>query len=408
MAEFLVIGQHYSPLAKKIKERGDHYVLLQDSSIRFSSRADPDRTLEVGFKDLGAVLELTDQYSGRADGVVSLYEQYVLPLAYIADKLALPGLSISAAQACTDKLLMRQQFSQSPEPISPAFTEVEDESSLLEFAKENGFPLILKPVHLSKSLLIARCDSEQELIDNYRHIKERLASVYSKYAAARQPKLILEQFMEGPQYSTDAFVDGAGNIAMIDNVTALQTGYDIGYDDNFTYSRRFDNKIEDALKNEILRVSALGIKALGITNSAAFIQLVLTQDGPRIIEIAARIGGYRERMYRLSKGIDMLGNVLTTALGEGVNVSPTKNQPCIALELFPQHSGTFKGITQEDRLRSLPSLNYLSVKAAAGSYVGKSSEGYKMTAVVILHNEDQDQFEKDLDFINKNVRVETD
>jgi hypothetical protein len=113
-------------------------------------------------------------------------------------------------------------------------------------------------------------------------------------------------------------------------------------------------------------------------------------------------------MYRLSKGIDMLGNVLTTALGEGVNVSPTKNQPCIALELFPQHSGTFKGITQEDRLRSLPSLNYLSVKAAAGSYVGKSSEGYKMTAVVILHNEDQDQFEKDLDFINKNVRVETD
>lgn len=49
----------------------------------------------------------------------------------------------------------------------------------------------------------------------------------------------------------------------------------------------------------------------------------------------------------------------------------------------------------------------MTIKAEPGQFVGKSSDGYKMTAVVILHNEDSEQFEKDLDFVNNNVCIVT-
>ncbi|MDO4987254.1 MAG: hypothetical protein Q4E46_03010, partial [Candidatus Saccharibacteria bacterium] len=58
-------------------------------------------------------------------------------------------------------------------------------------------------------------------------------------------------------------------------------------------------------------------------------------------------------------------------------------------------------------LEQLQSLEYLSVKPAPGAYIGKSSDGYKMAAVVILHHSDAAQFNQDLDFVNRNVHVIT-
>ncbi|MDB5160641.1 MAG: biotin carboxylase [Candidatus Saccharibacteria bacterium] len=407
MAKFLILGQNYSPLVGKIQARGDDYILLQDSSTQFSSKIDVSRCIKVDFKDPASAIETAGHLRGEIDGVVTLYEQYVLPLARIAHSLSLPAPDIQTAEACTDKLLMRRRFAAADEQISPAFAEVKDEDSLLEFAAAHGYPLIIKPVHLSKSLLIMRCDSKQELIENYRNIKRQIGEAYSKYAVARQPQLLVEEFMEGPQYSTDAFVDADGRIHMIDCIARLQTGHDIGYGDNFIYSRQFSDDLAAELRQQIFHVSAMGISALGIKSAPAFIQLVLTKQGPRIIEIAARNGGYRERMYQLAMGIDLLGNTLELALGHGVNIRPVKNEPCAVLELFPKKAGIFAGIRAEQELRALPSLQYLSIKATAGSPIGKSSDGYKMTAVIVLHHQDRGQFAHDLEFINRNVFVET-
>jgi hypothetical protein len=73
--------------------------------------------------------------------------------------------------------------------------------------------------------------------------------------------------------------------------------------------------------------------------------------------------------------------------------------------MFPKNPGIFAGIENEEKLKELPSLNYLSTKVKIGEFIGKSSDGYKMTAVVILHNSNIKQFEADLNFINNSVYI---
>jgi hypothetical protein len=142
-------------------------------------------------------------------------------------------------------------------------------------------------------------------------------------------------------------------------------------------------------------------------SSPAHIEIIMTKDGPRIVEIGARNGGYRERMHRLANGLDIPAIALQLVFGQKPQINVTKNEPCAVLELFPKKSGTFVRLENEEKLRQLPSLAYLDVKAKPGQYVGKSAEGYKMCAVVMLHNSDADQFGRDLDFVNQSVYVVT-
>jgi hypothetical protein len=112
-------------------------------------------------------------------------------------------------------------------------------------------------------------------------------------------------------------------------------------------------------------------------------------------------------MHRLANGIYILNAALALAYGEQPNVTATKNEPCTVIELFPKTPGIFKGIANEDKLRALPSLHYFDIKPHPGDFVGKSSDGYKMCAVVILHHKDYAQFIEDKAFLDHNVWVIT-
>jgi len=341
------------------------------------------------------------------DGVLVIYESYVHKAAMIADHLGLPGLPIEASKACTDKAIMRQKFSDADIELSPDYCVVNREDQLLDFAKNHDFPLILKPANLVKSLLVYKNHNEQELLANYENMKELIGPTYKKYAPNQKPKIIVEEFMEGSIHSVDAFIDKEGTPHILNQVVDYQTGYDIGHDDNFHYSRMLPSRLDKKTITEIQETAAAGCMALGMKSSPAHIEIILTKKGARIVEIGARNGGYRERMHGLANNIDMFRNTLLIALGEQPNTEASSNYPCAVLELFPKSSGKFKYISHEKDLRKLSSLNYYSVKYTIGDYVGKSSEGYKMAAVLILHNRDIYQFNQDLSFINNYVAVIT-
>ena len=174
------------------------------------------------------------------------------------------------------------------------------------------------------------------------------------------------------------------------------------YTDNHNHTKHYSS---DAKMSAIELIDAC--KALGMKSSEAHIEIIMTKKGPRIVEIGARSGGYRERMYRLAYGIDITGNTLALALDEALDIKPRKREPVAVLELFPKIAGKFVGIKNEKALKGLASLKYLSIKASPGDYIGKSSEGYKMTAVIVLHNKDLAQFKRDLDYVDNEVRIET-
>lgn len=407
MSHILVIGQKFSSLTAYLLEKGHTYTFLQDiTKTKFPDKKFKNRVV-ADFSSKESLLATVDTLKIAPDAVLATYENYILAAAWVAEHLGLPGMPVSAAEACTDKFLMRSLFDKAPEKISPGFATVTSKDDIFRFAKAHSFPLILKPANLAKSLLVTKNHNLEELIANYEKSTALLEGIYKKYAPARTPKLIIEEFLEGSIHSVDAFVTSEGTPYVLNEIVDYQTGYDIGYDDNFHYSRILPSKLSLKDQAALRHCAEVGIVALGMKSSPAHVEIIMTKDEPRIVEIGARNGGYRERMHALANGIDITGAALSIALGKTPNIQATKHDSCAVLELFPKTAGIYKEIRHYEELLALPSTRYTSIKAKVGSHIGKSADGFKAALVLILANHDSKQFNKDLEFINRHVQVIT-
>lgn len=405
----LIVGKSFSGIKSYLENHSHTYTVLQDEfATKFPDKKFKNRRV-TQFSDISEILATTDKIHADhpIDGVVTIYESYIMTAAQIAKHLNLPGLSLEAARACTDKELMRRCFTNTPEKISPAFKALTSEDELVDFAANHNFPLILKPANLSKSLLVTKNTSLKELIANYRKSLSLIDKTYAKYAPGQTPKLIVEEFLEGPIFSVDAFVDISGEPHVLENVVDYQTGYDIGFDDNFHYSRILPSKLPQEDIDSIRHTAAVGCRALKMTSCPAHVEIILTKDGPRIVEIGARNGGYRERMHDLANDIDITGNALALSLNKPLDLKPKKNDAVGVFELFPKTPGVFEQINHLSELNELSSFRYISVKAKPGQFVGKAGDGYKMCAVIILANHDHTEFEKDRQFVQDYCTVTT-
>lgn len=407
MRHVLIIGKKFSEFVKYLEENGYEYTELRDvKSTKFPEKKFKHRVV-ADFSSREKLLAAVDSLPIKPDAVFAIYENYILPAAWVAEHLRLPGLPVAAAEACTDKYLMRSLFREAPAKISPDFREVRSWEEVQEFAEAHSFPLILKPANLSKSLLVTKSCDMAELLANYERTMAKIGEIYRKYAPDREPKLLIEEYLEGSVHSVDAFVDAEGVPHVMKEIVDYQTGYEVGYDDNFHYSRILPSRLSPAKQKQFLACAEMGCRALGMRSSAAHIEIIMTESGPRIVEIGARNGGYRERMYRLANGIDVTRNALRLAFGEMPEIKATKDEPVAVLELFPQKSGEFVELSARDKLEKLESLEYLAVKADPGKFIGKSSDGFKATAIIILHHKDAAVFARDLDFVNNNVKIVT-
>ncbi len=405
MAHILLVGSGFSGITKHLRAYGYDYTILKDgSATRFPNKQIPHRVL-CDFSSKQKILSTVDALDYRIDGVLTAYEQYVLATSWISEHLGLPGMAEQASKNCTDKWAMRQALQISDVRLNPDFAIINSAQDLSDFAARHSFPIMLKPANLVKSLLITKNDSIEELLANYRQTIEVIDKVYAKYCPTRQPLLIAEEFLEGKMYTVAGFADADGNIYTSDKIVDLKLARDIGHRDNFLYSRVMPTALDAKLQRDIIDCAKAGMVALGMRASAAHVEIILTSKGPRIVEIGARNGGYRERMYQLACGIDLTAASIDVALGKEPNIKSTKNESVAVIELFPKDNGKYSHITSSDEVNSLKSCTYFNIKALRGDYVGRAADGHKRCAIVILHNADKQQFTDDLRFVENNVKV---
>jgi biotin carboxylase len=407
MQEYIFIVGKADPLnaaAQAIRRAGFKVGIFQDSRIAIRSNADFDKLLQVDFKRPVPVSPDMVKDIPIA-GLLATYENYIVARSEIGLMLGLPVPSIETARCCTDKLLMRQAFRTQNQTLSPAFTAITSADDAIAFARTYRFPVIIKPANLVKSLLITRCDTEQALVESVEHA---LADIQRLYAAnnvyGREPQLIIEQFMEGELYSVAAFADTDGEIHMSPGITALVGAQQIGHNDNYLYKRTLPAVIDDALQDKMFRVAREGSKALGLRSTAAHIELIHTNNNEvKLIEIGARIGGYRPRMYRLSYGIDLYETELAVATGKPLTDSGVKMRGHTSVyELFPDAEGKFDHLAPQDTVDDLGTIAHsINLKLHRGEQCGPAKDGFKAVAVIIIHDSDASKFASKIATVEK-------
>lgn len=379
-----------------LKDKEENYRYPENVTHVFEFDFSSKETVQEGLKQI-------EQF--EIIGLESQYENGVLAKAWVGELLNLPCISVTAALNATDKGLMRKAFQEKSPQITPAFTVVSNEEEVKAFALEHGFPLILKPANLAKSLLVTKSNNLEELLTNFAYSKEKISKLYDRWGVHhRTPTLILEEFLEGNFYSVDLVIDSKGKATAFPPVDLVMAS-GIGVNDNYNYSRILPANIDSEDAEKLKEAAILGAQSLGLTNSAAHCELVLTKKGPKIIEIGARFGGYRSKMYNLSYGINMYELIYKLAIGEPITVDYKFQAYSAVYELFPTTTGTFSHIENIEKVRELQSFVSSNNPVKPGQEAGLSRDGFKFCANITLSSSDKEVFDKDCRFVKENARV---
>lgn len=237
-------------------------------------------------------------------GICSITSDFAAPtVAYVARKLGLPGNPERTDVVARNKYEMRKAFRSYGDIFCPKFAELDIHSNIESTLNGFSYPLIVKPVDRWSSKGITRVDSTEG-------IKSAI-----EYAASESisGKVIVEEFMEGPEYSAECIVY-KGKTTVIAYTEKITTGFphyiEIGH--------KQPANISTDKQKEIERIVVNAVKALDITNSAAHVEFRLLENGDiGIIEIGARMGGdcIGTDLTPYSSGMDYIKMVIDVACG---------------------------------------------------------------------------------------------
>lgn len=264
-----------------------------------------DRFEQVDLKDREALVNLALSQGDSLAAVFTAGTDFSASVSYVAEKCHLRAHSFQAALNASDKPLMRSCFEKAGVP-SPAFVKV-GRGDIAAYLKQGldkmSFPKVVKP---ADNMGARGC----RLI---RGADEFLHSVEAAVSYSRTGTAILEDFMDGPEFSIDALLyDGTLTITGFADRHIFYKPYFIEM--GHTMPSVFDGD----KKKKLIATFARGIASLGLTCGAAKADIKYTSSGPMVGEIAARLsGGYMSGWtYPYASGLNLTKEAMRIALGE--------------------------------------------------------------------------------------------
>lgn len=308
----------------------------------------------------------------------------------------------------TDKLLMREQLMAYDPSITPAFTVVTDDSeeSRKKIIKKVGFPLVIKPTGLAMSLLVSICFHEEELEKTIKKVFRKIKRIYKENGRSESPKVLIEEFMDGKMYSVDAYVDADGNIYWCPFVH-VKTGKEIGFDDFFGYQRITPTTLNESTQQKAKEVATKSIYALGLRNTTTHIELMRTDNGWKVIELGARIGGFRSIMYQLSFGIEHSINDIRIRLNEEPIIPKKIKGYTAAFKFFAKEEGILSVYKGPKKIKKLVSFKSIKTYLKIGDTCLYSKHGGKGVCDVVLFNKDRSELFADIRRVEERLVIKT-
>jgi phosphoribosylamine--glycine ligase len=212
----------------------------------------------------------------------------------IVDRFEAAGLRIfgpnqAAARLESSKVFAKDFMMRHGIPTAAAghFT---DSTQARDFAARMSLPLVVKAdgLALGKGVIIASTHAEAD--SAIREIMDE-----RKFGDAGKA-VVIEEFLQGPEVSIHALVDGSSYLlfpSAQDHKRALDGDLGLNTGGMGTYSPvpQVTPEVESAVRSEVLDRFIAGIQADGILyKGMLFPGLILTENGPRVLEFNARFG----------------------------------------------------------------------------------------------------------------------
>ena len=365
------------PGIKLAKEMG-LYVVVSDGDNKAPGFDYADDQIIASTYNVDDTVQKVKNYNKlvrKIDGVICIASDVPLTVASAIKELGLSGISVETARLAMDKLAMKNKFCNDDIP-TPDYKQIHNFEDLIHVVKNWDYPIVMKPVDNRGARGVLRLTKGVDLEWAWNHALENSPS----------GRVMVERFLDGPQVSTEAMI--------IDSI-----GYPIGFTDrNYEYIEKFSPYIIEngggfpshLSPGDQLSISDMSIKAglaLGIKNGIAKGDMVLTDDGPKVIEIAARLSGgwFSTDQIPLGLGIDLIGLAIKLVLGEKINTDDLKPQfsKGVAIRYFFPKPGKVREIRNIEKFKDINWIYRLSFFVKVGDVVEKTTNHTNRAGFVI-------------------------
>lgn len=355
----------------------------------------------IGFKEEGIIKEiistndipnvLESALNNKIDGIMTLSSDMpIRTVAEVAERMGLVGVSRETALKATNKIEMRNALKEHGVPI-PMYYKISSYDEFLSLIKSIDKPVIIKPSDSSGSRGVYKIDSVKE-VDNLLKIYEYSAK-YSK-----DGDVIVEEYMDGAEVSVETFsIDGECRVIQVTDKITTGAPYfaEIGHTEPSQLDADTIKKIKD--------IAIKANKAIGIVNGPSHTEIIVTTEGPKIVEIGARLGGdcITSHLVPLSTGVDMVKSQIDISLGNIPNIEHTIKKAS-AIRYFCQKSGLVKNISGIEEARKIPNVKTIEIVHNIGEYVTGITDSVSRMGFVIS---DGNSVEEAIEACNKALQT---
>ena len=342
------------PAILKAKEMG-LIVAVADYNPKAVGIAYADEFFNISTIDEKGICEAAKQFG--ADGIMTLATDMPMrAVAYTCEQLGLTGISYDTAIKATDKGEMIKAFEKA-EVDHPWYFILTSPDMLDAVADKVTYPCISKPVDNAGSRGVM-------LINNQNELEEAV-----KYSSANGHKggVIIEEYLRGNEVSVEVMVI-AGDVHILQVTDKLTTGAPHFVEMGHSQPSRLGEDNVNAIK----ALAEKAVKAVGIQNGPAHVEIMLTEKGPKMIELGARMGGdcITTHLVPLSTGVDMVKATIETALGNVPDIRQ-KQEKGSAIRFFSPEYGVIAQIDGLEAAKSIPGVREITLTKNVGDTVGE-------------------------------------
>jgi D-alanine-D-alanine ligase-like ATP-grasp enzyme len=315
---------------------------------------------------------------GRSvDAVLALGDRPTPTAAYVARSFGIPFHHPAAVEACRNKLRMREVFREAGLP-TPWFRTIPlhplPEPSLLGIA----YPCLLKPLSLSASQGVVRCNNREEFLAGATRLKRLLDS--PEIRATREPNLdqmLVEEYLQGREVAVEGLVtEGQLRIlAIFDKPDPLEGPF---FEETIYVT---PSSLPVAQQQTIEKCFRDTVRAIGLSHGPVHGEFRLNEKGIWPIEIAPRpIGGMCARALRFQSAgendlISFEELLLLHALGLPGADAPREQSASGVMMIPVPNSGTFERVEGVEEASKVGNVTSVEITARLHDYIKAWPEG---------------------------------
>jgi biotin carboxylase len=370
---FVAAGLAQAPAIREARQMGCYVIAVDgDSSAVGFSEADESHVADI--LDASEIVRVAR--STGVDGIVSVCcDAAMEAVAKACVELGLPGISPEVVRVSRSKLLQREAMVREG-LLVPQFAAVSvKEDAIRAWDRFGSAAVVIKPVDASGSRGVCYVDDRTRVAEAFEVARRN----------SRSGWVMVESFVGGTEYSVEAWVVGA-------KVEVLCTSMKVRTDPPQLLDRQvhFPDDLPEEKRAVMIEHAVRAIQACGFRDCPVHLECIFSEDGPMVVELAARGAGFKvftEILPRVT-GIQTGRVSVHAALGEPLDLSGKGEFKAASLVFVDPVPGTFRTVVGVEVAAKLSGVSEIVIYPKEGQRMNPLCSGADRAGHVLVYGGD--------------------